>query len=54
MHQIEIGTRMMQACTGPAAEKLCQGIVTGHYNAPKTNNDGALNWAPGLPAEAEA
>jgi len=47
-------TRKMQASLSSAAEKLCQGIVIGLYNATKRKNDGVLDWAPDFPAEAAA
>lgn len=44
--------RRMQVGLSSAAEKLCQGIVIGLYNATKRKNDGVLDWAPDFPAEA--
>jgi len=46
--------RRMQVGLEPSAEKLCQGIVVGLYNAKQAKCDGALAWAPDFPAEAAA
>jgi len=44
--------KRMQAGLERSAEKLCQGIVIGLYNAMETKCDGTLAWAPDFPVEA--
>jgi hypothetical protein len=44
--------KRMQAGLERSAEKLCQGIVIGLYNAKETKCDGTLAWAPDFPVEA--
>ena len=46
--------RRMKVGLELSAEKLCQGIVIGLYNAMEAKCDGALAWAPDFPAEAAA
>jgi hypothetical protein len=46
--------RRMKVGLELSAEKLCQGIVIGLYNAKEAKCDGALAWAPDFPAEAAA
>jgi len=44
--------RRVHAGLERSAERLCQGIVIGLYNAMASKCDGALAWAPDFPAEA--